>query len=625
MFPSQPPRPPISDGPPAGTALALRPVHMHRIICGSRPVLQRYVTNPEAHARDHHHTPAPLRYPVVGRPMGSQTAISPPTSPGLVASFTQLMIIPAQQGATQDSSAAVATAAAATPPTSAPTDPSQPSPASTSTPAAAPSGDGQSPAWLVPPPGDNAAAQPAPLPSEWDPFSVHEGGAAAAISASVAAQPGAFSASDPAPVPSDTPPGPEAPIILFPDDIPFVDEDEIKVARASMRLGPDAAAAKASEDSAAEAEVGGPDAALPARFFEDLAGVMTAAREIGFPAPDLAPIGPGLDGWMVGWLAGWLAVLEIGFPAPDLAPGLDGWMDVLAVCVCLCFFVSGGSDDGLIWYPLDLVWRMAGWLAASMRQCTVGPDRQLDLLSLPHNLIFRGVDITWGCVYGRLLVLTDNSILNVDPKAHTIQNEKLITEIDELITEIDEVSIAQDTHMSLRFSGADEEDLPQGGGPATPAPSATMAVLPAQSRSTLEDRLQRLYIFASASDCMAATSLILHMLSMVTRGEPLPNNTFAVKKVNRAGKPQPRVFKLTRGTLLNLDGTHIKTETPYADLEQVYLDPGNPAIVVIKFKFEEEHRSNICASPAQAQDLLRQLKEKLRTRLEPSTSTAATQ
>jgi len=72
-------------------------------------------------------------------------------------------------------------------------------------------------------------------------------------------------------------------------------------------------------------------------------------------------------------------------------------------------------------------------------------------------------------------------------------------------------------------------------------------VIAGQSHSTLEDRQQRRYAFPSAQARTAALSLILDMMAQAARANgPGHARGYLVKKVNRAGKAQERIFKLTR-------------------------------------------------------------------------------
>ncbi|GIQ79919.1 hypothetical protein KIPB_000627, partial [Kipferlia bialata] len=69
-------------------------------------------------------------------------------------------------------------------------------------------------------------------------------------------------------------------------------------------------------------------------------------------------------------------------------------------------------------------------------------------------------------------------------------------------------------------------------------------------------------------------------------------SAYEVTKINRKGKAQSRVFKLSKDSLMNLDGTKIKTERHYSELDTVRAGD-MPLEVWIKFYDEEETRKNI--------------------------------
>eukprot|EP00768_Dysnectes_brevis_P005053 gnl/Dysnectes_brevis/3644_a4648_843.p1 GENE.gnl/Dysnectes_brevis/3644_a4648_843~~gnl/Dysnectes_brevis/3644_a4648_843.p1 ORF type:complete len:593 (-),score=173.14 gnl/Dysnectes_brevis/3644_a4648_843:589-2367(-) len=79
---------------------------------------------------------------------------------------------------------------------------------------------------------------------------------------------------------------------------------------------------------------------------------------------------------------------------------------------------------------------------------------------------------------------------------------------------------------------------------------------------------------------------------------------FKVIKVNRHGKSQSRVFKLTKDSLLNLDGSKIKTETHFASFEYSRPDEEDPKCFWFKVRGEEDPRRNMAASESEREELL---------------------
>ena len=65
---------------------------------------------------------------------------------------------------------------------------------------------------------------------------------------------------------------------------------------------------------------------------------------------------------------------------------------------------------------------------------------------------------------------------------------------------------------------------------------------------------------------------------------------YKVVKVNEAGKKQDRIFKLTLDSVLNLDGSKIRTELAFAGFELIKKDPHNKKYIVIKMKNQPKER-----------------------------------
>lgn len=65
---------------------------------------------------------------------------------------------------------------------------------------------------------------------------------------------------------------------------------------------------------------------------------------------------------------------------------------------------------------------------------------------------------------------------------------------------------------------------------------------------------------------------------------------YKVVKVNDVGKKQDRIFKLSLDSVLNLDGSKIRTELPFAGFEVVKKDPTNKRHIIIKMKNQGKQR-----------------------------------
>jgi hypothetical protein len=82
---------------------------------------------------------------------------------------------------------------------------------------------------------------------------------------------------------------------------------------------------------------------------------------------------------------------------------------------------------------------------------------------------------------------------------------------------------------------------------------------------------------------------------------------FRVTKLNRSGKPQERVFKITCDSILNLDASKIRSEIGFAGIEGV--DPVGSCSLLLRLKGDDLPRRIICRSEAEARHLERLLRE----------------
>lgn len=82
---------------------------------------------------------------------------------------------------------------------------------------------------------------------------------------------------------------------------------------------------------------------------------------------------------------------------------------------------------------------------------------------------------------------------------------------------------------------------------------------------------------------------------------------FELTKVNKYGKAQTRVFKLSRDSLMNLKGQNIKTELHFSMIEYVRADPKDERSFYMKVRDEEFVRRNVCKDPESRAQLLTEL------------------
>ena len=69
---------------------------------------------------------------------------------------------------------------------------------------------------------------------------------------------------------------------------------------------------------------------------------------------------------------------------------------------------------------------------------------------------------------------------------------------------------------------------------------------------------------------------------------------YRVIKINQAGKHQNRTFRLTTDSLLNLDGSTIRTEVAFSGIESVRLDAARRDRLYLKYKAEDFEKPIIC-------------------------------
>ncbi|EGC34955.1 hypothetical protein DICPUDRAFT_79326 [Dictyostelium purpureum] len=200
----------------------------------------------------------------------------------------------------------------------------------------------------------------------------------------------------------------------------------------------------------------------------------------------------------------------------------------------------------------------------------------------------------------RLIKFTSNSLLNIDPKTHRIQNEKRIDEIDEISSRIGSLQI----HMRLSDSSSctfgKNQSLTNrigflslgGGGSSNNSVNHSN-----KDKDKLGDSTSRKYV---CNDELERDHILQDIfetgfkMGLSSRSAKSLPTEYKVIKVNNVGKHQERIFKLTIDSLLNLDQQRIKSENSFAGIEEVTLDKDEDDVVWIKFKSESNKRKIIC-------------------------------
>jgi len=166
----------------------------------------------------------------------------------------------------------------------------------------------------------------------------------------------------------------------------------------------------------------------------------------------------------------------------------------------------------------------------------------------------------------RLIKFTTDSLLNLDPHATRIHNEKLLAEIDEI-----SIESPSSLEIFMRFRPGGKDKKKKG-----------FSLLKAQHEdirtyicSTLAERDAILQdLFASAFRC----------------GYSPGRQEFQVVKVNRVGKRQERTFKLTVDSLMNIANSEIRHEMCFAGIDSVKADEKEKNLVWLKYKSETVSR-----------------------------------
>eukprot|EP00026_Physarum_polycephalum_P009383 Phypoly_transcript_09505.p1 GENE.Phypoly_transcript_09505~~Phypoly_transcript_09505.p1 ORF type:complete len:415 (+),score=83.28 Phypoly_transcript_09505:95-1246(+) len=200
------------------------------------------------------------------------------------------------------------------------------------------------------------------------------------------------------------------------------------------------------------------------------------------------------------------------------------------------------------------------------------PETSKDYITKSYKLIKVNAK---GKKQERLIKFTANSLLNIDPKTKKLQNEKRIDEIEEMS------SVDGSADLDLRFDVVEK-------------PTVSKKALPFSfSAGNDKDQASRRYI---CNNVQERDSILQDIYEMSFKNHWMkPPPEFKVTKVNQAGKHQERVFKLTIDSLLNLNNNQIKSETSFAGIEGVFMDPVEPDTAWIKLKAENYRRKIICS------------------------------
>lgn len=170
----------------------------------------------------------------------------------------------------------------------------------------------------------------------------------------------------------------------------------------------------------------------------------------------------------------------------------------------------------------------------------------------------------------RLIKVTTESILNIDPRTSSIKSEVLLTDILEIGAE------PNSPRLTIRFA-------------VSTARESLVGFF--FSRKSLRGVAEtRRYLCASVQERDAVLEDIFANRHKFEGSLP---QAYTVSK-NNGSRRVDRVIKLTADSMLRLNGPKIRKETHFVNIEQTRLDPVDPQVVWIKFKKDEEERKLYC-------------------------------
>jgi len=202
------------------------------------------------------------------------------------------------------------------------------------------------------------------------------------------------------------------------------------------------------------------------------------------------------------------------------------------------------------------------------------PESSRDFIAKSYNVIKVN---SKGKRQERLIKFTLDSLLNIDPKTHRIQNEKKLWEIEEIILS------AEGEELLLKFG-----DPVKYGTSNLNKKTGLLSTL-----HSPEDLLSRRYICRSSQD---RESIIQDIFKAAFYKDDIQyKQNFKLIKVNNVGKHQQRTWRFTCDSLLNVDiNDKIKSEIPFAGIEDVSCEPYDKTVLWIKFKAKSGKRQVIC-------------------------------
>lgn len=169
----------------------------------------------------------------------------------------------------------------------------------------------------------------------------------------------------------------------------------------------------------------------------------------------------------------------------------------------------------------------------------------------------------------RIIKLTANSLLNIEPKTKTIKNEKLFSQF-----EVE--AIPGQPELVIGFSDDGRR------------PPVNMVGYFFSSKSTAEDLKSRRYLCESLAQRDAIIQDIFDAAMRATT-VTLPQAFSGVEILH--GKRKDRIFKFSCDSMMELKGAEILSDVHFDGIDSIIMDENNPNLLHFKFKFEDFTRS----------------------------------
>eukprot|EP01080_Neovahlkampfia_damariscottae_P001897 gene1897-1038_t len=198
-----------------------------------------------------------------------------------------------------------------------------------------------------------------------------------------------------------------------------------------------------------------------------------------------------------------------------------------------------------------------------------------------------------GKLQDKLLKLTSKSILVIDEKTNYISFEKLFSDIEEISAPPSNLEI----HMRLVPEGNKKSNL-------------------FFKNENIEDSNEFDVKKFICKSLLERSSILDEIFETVISSKNCKTlQAYEVIKINKTGKKQERLFKLTNDNILNIDGRVIKNEFPYFAIEFIKLDSIKKDTLLIKMLNEETIREIVSSQSNQIIESIKESTQKCKERI----------